>query len=248
MKSQLSSHEWTWHRERQRSAPVMLMLLVLLGGATASAGQTPVLERVVLGDHLGAPVVWLPDGIGSGLFARRVAQGARVPLVFEALSTVSAGAPLTRFDLTGLTVRAALDALVTAEPRYEWRLIGDTVVVRPAGAWADRGHPLHGPAGSEVPGEEPLAEALSRVVGVTQAPDLAALASRVDGGRRVRSTTGALPVLERVAQLAAESDLFIQVTEADASAGAGLDVATWEGQSYRITGRGRSTVSVETSR
>jgi len=37
----------------------------------------------------------------------------------------------------------ALDAAVAANPRYEWRAIGDVVVVRPSGAWSNASNPLN---------------------------------------------------------------------------------------------------------
>ena len=49
-------------------------------------------------------------------------------------------------DVRGITLRQALDALVAVERRYAWRDVDGVVVVRPASAWEDAGHPLHRPA------------------------------------------------------------------------------------------------------
>jgi len=46
----------------------------------------------------------------------------------------------------GLTLRQALDAVVGAERRYEWRDLDGVVVVRPVAAWQDAAHPLLRPA------------------------------------------------------------------------------------------------------
>jgi len=46
----------------------------------------------------------------------------------------------------GLTLRQALDAVVSAERRYEWRDLDGVVVVRPIAAWQDAAHPLLRPA------------------------------------------------------------------------------------------------------
>lgn len=248
MKPHLTRYESTGGWERH-GLPFIISALAVIAGPSVSAGQTSVLDRVVRPDHLGAPVVWIPDSAGSGLFARRVAQSARVPVVFEVMPTVGAKELPARLDLTGMTVRAALDEIVAADPRYEWRLVEDTVVVRPVGAWTDASHPFHGLAVPEVPGEQPLSDALRRAVGgAGDSSDMAALAARVDRGRRVRSPAGARAILERVAELAAEGNLFVQLTDARADAGAVLEISTWAGEGYRITGPGRSIESKETSR
>ena len=41
-------------------------------------------------------------------------------------------ANLVRIDLTGFTVREALDRLVAEEPRHAWHVLEGAVVVRPA--------------------------------------------------------------------------------------------------------------------
>jgi len=41
------------------------------------------------------------------------------------------------------SLNEALDAAVAANPRYEWRAIGDLVVVRPSGAWSNARDPLN---------------------------------------------------------------------------------------------------------
>jgi hypothetical protein len=42
-----------------------------------------------------------------------------------------------------LDVSDALDAVVTEDPRYEWHLVGQTVVIRPREAWTDPADPLN---------------------------------------------------------------------------------------------------------
>jgi len=62
-------------------------------------------------------------------------------------------------DLRGATLRQALDAVVSADRRYEWRDVGGVAVVRPRAAWRDPEHPLlrqvstirlHGTGGDEL--------------------------------------------------------------------------------------------------
>jgi hypothetical protein len=45
--------------------------------------------------------------------------------------------------LSGVTIAAALDALVALDPRYAWRALDGVIVVRPVQAWGDREHFLH---------------------------------------------------------------------------------------------------------
>jgi hypothetical protein len=212
---------------------------IMLAGATPVAAQTSLLDRVVGPDQLGPPVVWVPGSIAAGLFTRRIAQGARVPVVFEGISAApDPGGLPERLDLGGLTVRAALDALVTADARYEWRLVSDAIVVRPVGAWGDEGHPLHVPANSEARGEQPYAEAFREAVSGNsiQTSDMGKLAVRVDRSRRARATSGARTALARIAELAAEGNFFVQVTDTRAATGPWLKVSTWEGEGYSIDG------------
>jgi hypothetical protein len=69
--------------------------------------------------------------------------------VEEAGATIEARVPVRRgterdrgVNIGGLTVRAALDKIVAADPRYEWRFVDDVVVLRPVEAWKDTQHPL----------------------------------------------------------------------------------------------------------
>jgi hypothetical protein len=50
-----------------------------------------------------------------------------------------------RIDLTGSTVRDALNRLVLADPRYSWNWIEQVAVVRPVKAWTDSGNLLNQP-------------------------------------------------------------------------------------------------------
>jgi hypothetical protein len=49
-------------------------------------------------------------------------------------------------DVRGVTLRQALDAVVSADRRYEWRDAGGVIVVRPVASWGDPSHPLLRPA------------------------------------------------------------------------------------------------------
>jgi hypothetical protein len=212
-----------------------VVLALLLGTAGATA-QEALLDRPVGADHLGPPVVWAPEAIGHGLWARRIAQGARVPVIFEAAPLMPFTGLPTRVDLTGLTVRQALDALVATDPRYAWRQFGRTVVIRPAAAWDDASHPLHRRAGIETDDNQPLAEAVRQVVeGEVIPAEMAALAASIDRGKRVaRAADIRQTALVRLSGLAAEGELFLQVRDPRVSQGPFIDVATWNGHSYPI--------------
>ena len=213
----------------------LVAVLALLLMATAVWAQDAPLDRLVGPDHLGAPIVWAPDAIGTGLWARRVAQGARVAVVFEAAPPrPSSGLP-TAVDLTGLTVRAALDRVVESDPRYAWHQIGDAVVVRPIGAWEDAEHPLQAAAGAEQADDQPLAEAIRQVLrGAPLPPEMAALTARVDRGARVVRTATPGTALARLSALAALGEVFVQVWDPRATTGPIADVASWDGHSYPI--------------
>jgi hypothetical protein len=220
---------------RRTAAGLGFAVALLLGTATTRA-QEAVLDRPIGADHLGVAVVWAPEAIAHGLWARRIAQAARVPVVFE----VAAPMPFTglpeRVNLTGLTVREALDALVGRDPRYTWRQVGETVVIRPTPAWDDASHPLHRRAGEEAAGDQPLAEAVRQVVGGDVAsPNVASLAAIVDAGKRVGRRPGPRPTaLARSSDLAAVGDLFVFVRDPRITRGSYVDVATWDGRSYPI--------------
>jgi hypothetical protein len=99
----------------------------------AAAAQTPPpLDRIVGADVLGRPlVITALTGISVGALA----AAARVPMGLEA--TGPATVQPWRVDASGQTVRAVLDAIVAADPRYEWRADNGVVVFRPVWAWTD---------------------------------------------------------------------------------------------------------------
>ena len=101
----------------------------------------------------------------SGL--RDLATAARVPMGVEKVE----GRPLIYsegFVATGAPLRLVLDALVTIDPRYEWRLLDGVVVFRPLAAWDDPANPLAVRADATRLLDEPigkLAGSVERVLG-----------------------------------------------------------------------------------
>jgi hypothetical protein len=116
-----------------------LLMAMMFGLSSAAYAQGSVLDRRIQADAPGAAVVWLPDGISSGMFAWRIAESAGVPVVFEAspLDYRDPAVASQRLDLDGLTLRQALDALVAHDPRYRWEEHDRVVVIRPVGLLAD---------------------------------------------------------------------------------------------------------------
>ncbi len=148
-----------------------LVMAFVCGLSSAADAQESMLTRRIKADAPGAAVVWLPDAISRGMFAWRLADSAGVPLVFEASSLDYRDPAIVaqRFDLDGLTVREALDALVAHDPRYRWDERGGIVVIRPLGVLADPGDTLNqriaGVRGDRVRLEEVLASVTAAVAG-----------------------------------------------------------------------------------
>ena len=94
--------------------------------------------------HL-ASSLGVPSGFEeAGAFVEFVSEPFRVPK--EGISTD----PQREFmvEVSGLTLRQALDAYVAADRRYEWREMDGVVVMRPAASWGRSGHPLEAAAGA----------------------------------------------------------------------------------------------------
>ena len=107
---------------------------IVFAVCAATRAQESNLARVISADAPGAAVVWLPDGISSGMFAWRIAACAGVPMIFEALLFDYRDPAIVgeRVDLAGLTVREALDVLVAHDPRYAWEERSGTIIIRPS--------------------------------------------------------------------------------------------------------------------
>ena len=89
-----------------------------------------------------------PSDAGALGLLSRVARVAVVPFGFESDSVsplpASAG-EIEPHRIPAATVRAALDAFVTLDRRYEWRDAGGMYVVRTRTAWTDPGDVLNRP-------------------------------------------------------------------------------------------------------
>jgi hypothetical protein len=107
-------------------------------GRPRPASAVPPLDRLVGRKYNHAPVV-----VSSMYQLPELAYAAQAAMGIEVLPAGEVPAALTKgITLTGLTLRNALDALVAADPRYEWRDIDGVIVLRPASAWNETEHPL----------------------------------------------------------------------------------------------------------
>jgi hypothetical protein len=122
-----------------------LLMAFICGLSSVIDAQESVLDRRIKAGTPGAAAVWLPDAVANGMFAWRIADCAGVPLVFEAppLDYRDPAIVAQRFDLDGLTVREALDALVAHDERYRWETRDGVVVIRPSQIIADAGDALN---------------------------------------------------------------------------------------------------------
>ena len=112
-----------------RYLAILLPSLLTTAGIPPAAAQT-VLDRVVDTTESGAVTL-------SELTGQQVAilgRAAGVPMGFEG---VLPRAPRFSIRATRRPLRAVLDALIEADPRYEWREDAGVIVLRPIAAWAD---------------------------------------------------------------------------------------------------------------
>jgi len=130
------------------------LVCLVSGGATSTLGQDRLSERFITSVGPEDVIFFASPKPGQErlrFLLTLIARSARVPIGFEEvagipvlddgdLSTIPLSA---RTDLPGLRVGDALDALVSADPRYSWREQDGVILIRPVQAWADPGHFLH---------------------------------------------------------------------------------------------------------
>jgi hypothetical protein len=116
----------------------VVALLALVAGLPVAAHAQGLLDRTIGSGEFSTPIIaaQVDDQLIGAL-----ARAAGVPMGIELATEPEpkrAGTPLT-----GLTVSAALDAIIAIDPRYEWRDMNGTIVLRTREAWASGWHPLH---------------------------------------------------------------------------------------------------------
>jgi len=110
-----------------------VLAALLAGLVSINIGAQSDIDRPVGQDFFGKPLVikkLTATEIGA------LAAAAHVPMGFE--SQGAADAADLNVRASGRPLRAVLDAIVAADPRYEWRDEAGVAVLRPATAWTDR--------------------------------------------------------------------------------------------------------------
>ena len=148
-----------------------LIVFVLSSGLTAQ-------NRPNLDDRIDAFLIPNPlPPCAIEAVVTRLMQTARIPLGIER----SPGCPMTRplpiinvpsgdEDLSGLTVRAALDHLMTLDPTYRWEERDGVPVVRPVVAWTDAVDALNSSTDAFRLTEAPVALALRSALRLPNTP------------------------------------------------------------------------------
>lgn len=77
----------------------------------------------------------------------KIAVASHTRIGFESIEVVHPKGAVFRHAPSELasSLDDALDSAISANPRYEWRRVGDDIVVRPAGAWSDVRDPFNRP-------------------------------------------------------------------------------------------------------
>jgi hypothetical protein len=135
------------HRLSFSAVALFLGALSLNAGAQSAPSDAPE-DRLLQPDSIGSPGIELviPSQVATDVVALRIFLMGRVPIGFEGVYNAPAQPPRgARFDMTGASVREALDTLVRTDPRYLWQPMNDVIVVRPVLSSADPDNLLNRP-------------------------------------------------------------------------------------------------------
>jgi hypothetical protein len=124
----------------------VILALVWLGPRLSGQKPEPVDPADRLLTSLSRQPLLPPDADATGRRIATLAMMGSVPLGFEDAAS-GAEPPSLPSIQAGVSVRDALNSVVSADPRYTWRVVDGVIVVRPAEAWADKKNPLSLPAG-----------------------------------------------------------------------------------------------------
>jgi len=92
----------------------------------------------------GTPSELADDVLAGALW--RIAVATHTKIGFESVEFVRLWGRLNRVPTFPVASRdEALTSILDADPRYEWRAVGDSIVVRPKGAWNESANPLNRP-------------------------------------------------------------------------------------------------------
>lgn len=157
-----SHGELVWTFERVKNAENFPYMIGFMSGPFGSGygvsgvGSALPLDPSQFGLSNRLPLDALDTIVGARRDGRPVEVTGIQPWTIEALAQatrtsfglqIAAAAPALALEAqtltaTGRTLRDVLDLLVARDPRYYWRVIDGTVVIRPVNAWSDSGDPL----------------------------------------------------------------------------------------------------------
>ncbi len=105
---------------------VVVALLVSFGGSSPAAQRDT------------SP---MDTGLAEKLW--RIAATSHTRVGFQSIGRTRHSQLNESIDPEPMDVSRAVDAAVAADPRYEWRMVGSTAVIRPREAWTDPADPLN---------------------------------------------------------------------------------------------------------
>jgi len=111
---------------RRAICAVAAVLVVSLGGSLAAGQQDASPQDAALAEAL-----W------------RIAVTTHTRVGFQSIGRTQFIHPNKSINPELVDVSHAVDAVLTADPRYEWHLVGETAVIRPREAWTDPADPLN---------------------------------------------------------------------------------------------------------
>ena len=111
---------------RRAICAVAVAVLVSLGGSLAAAQQDESPQDAALAEAL-----W------------RIAITTHTRVGFQSIGRTQFVHVNKSTNPELLDLSHAVDAVLTADPRYEWHLVGETAVIRPREAWTDPADPLN---------------------------------------------------------------------------------------------------------
>ena len=121
---------------RMTALTVLVLGLVIVKTDRGHAQPSP--------PYSGTPSELADDALGGALW--RIAVATQTKIGFESVEFVQVPVRLKNVPAFPISSRdEALSAVVQANPRYEWRTLGDVVVVRPRHAWNDSANPFNRP-------------------------------------------------------------------------------------------------------
>jgi hypothetical protein len=138
-----------------KPAPLTVTFVLAISVFGSPSAQTPAVPLQSPLDRV------LPDDVGNIEVKQMQALAARlgIPFGFEEVGALAeevrgpfymstrmaariVGVRPRPIDGRGLRFRQALDAVISADRRYEWRDMDGVAVIRPVAAWQDAAHPL----------------------------------------------------------------------------------------------------------